>query len=643
MTKNNCLLLIFPKMGRIIFIFAFIVVILLTTVSKNVFAEFVATTENSATPVIFATKDTIHILFQDDFETGTPSGWKQTEDWEVSDIEKISGEYSLKHTPKVINTNSSIFRTVALDWNNFDVEWSFKLKNGNWDPSSANRFLFYLSADTIKNELINGWVIGVNISGSSDLLQLWRIRNGKGDSLIVQSDLDWNASILATINVKRSSRGNWTLNYQKAGETISQTFSGTDQAIANFKNIGVCFNYTSTRAGQLWIDDISVNVKPAELFIQKLEVINAHKVTVTFNKPINPTSVHPGYFKLIDENNLNIQITQAKATQGSAKSIDIHFGKVIGIQLSLRASGVSDLSGKTMIAETQSFSFSFSPEVGSVLISEILFNPLSGGVDFVELVNVSETSIPVHRLMLAIRNDTLALKQIYLISTEKRFLRPGQYLVCTKDSQIIAAQYFSSDPEAFCQMKSFPSFSDDSGTVVLLNDSLEVIDEFSYSAKMHSPFLANEDGVTLERISLEKPTSDHSNWASAAASVGFATPGLPNSQMESETEIQDEITPEPQAFSPNGDGYNDQLSIKFKLGKPGYIANVRIFDVIGRQVKFLVKNQSLVQEGSWLWDGESDSGQRSNLGVYIILVELFDRDGHTKTFKKTCILTDRLD
>jgi hypothetical protein len=192
-------------------------------------------------------------------------------------------------------------------------------------------------------------------------------------------------------------------------------------------------------------------------------------------------------------------------------------------------------------------------------------------------------------------------------------------------------------------MKSFPSFPDDGGTVVFLNDSLEVLDEFSYSSKMHSPFLANEEGVSLERISLAKPTNERANWASAAESVGFATPGLSNSQSGSSAEIQDKITPEPQAFSPNGDGYNDQLIINFKLSKPGDIANVRIFDATGRQMKYLVKNQSLAQEGSWLWDGKGESGQKLSIGVYIILVEIFDQDGHTKAFKKTCTITDRLE
>jgi hypothetical protein len=468
------------------------------------------------------------------------------------------------------------------------------------------------------------------------------MQKGKPDSLIIQTDLDWNNSMLVTIDVKRSAQGIWSLAYRKAGENLSTTYSGTDRIVPNFRDIGICFNYTPTRAGLLWVDDIVVKASPADVFIQKLSVINSYTISLTFNKSINPSTLQLNNFKLTDENNLTIPILGIIPDKESNQNIEVQLGKVSGVQLSLSVSGVADRSGKTMNPISLSFPFSFLPEAGSVLINEVLFNPPTGGDDFVELVNVSETPISVHHLKLAARNDTLALKQIYAISITTRYLYPGHYLTCTKDPQLVIPFYISNDPETFCTMKSFPTYPNDAGTVVLLNDSLEVLDEFSYTAKMHSPFLANVKGVSLERISWTKPTSDHSNWTSAAGSAGFATPGLPNSQTEIKTETTENIVVEPIVFSPNGDGYNDQLTIRFSLDKPGYIANIRIFDVIGRPVKFLVKNQSLAQEGSWIWKGDSDSNQRLNLGVYIILVELFDSEGHTKTFKKTCTLTDRL-
>lgn len=641
--KNNASLLIYTKMAKLIFIFTIILVYFLTIVSN------VSSGQNTS-GIKFLTKietlsenDDITPIFRDDFESATLSGWKQSENWEVSANGKISGEYSLKHAPQTASSSNSIFRTATSDWNSYDTEWSFKLKNGNWDPSSSNRFWFYLSADTIRTDLINGWAVGVNLSGTSDLLELWRIKKGKADSLIIQTDLDWNASTLATITAKRTVRGAWTLTYQKSGDTNSKSFSGNDSSSPPFKNIGIYFNYTTTRAGQLWIDDISVTQLPSELFIQKLTLINSNTLNLAFNKPIDPISVHSSNFKLADESNQPVSITQVEAARNSDRSVNVTFGKVDGVELILSVSGISDQSGKIMNPEILTFSYSFAPEAGLILISEILFNPTSGGVDFVELVNVSETNIPVHRLKLAARNDTLALKQIYPVSTEKRYLKPRQYITCTKDPTVVATQYFTHNPESFCAMSSFPSYPDDAGTVVLLNDSLEVLDEFTYSYQMHSDFLADEEGVSLERISPEKPTADRNNWASASASVGFATPGLPNSQTKNTTEIQDEITPEPKAFSPNNDGYNDAVTIRFRFGKPGYIANVRIFNAVGRQVRFLVKNQSLAQEGNWPWDGKSESGQKLNIGVYIILVEVFDRDGQVKQFKKTCTITDRLD
>jgi len=639
--KNNGLLLIFKKMPRFIFIFSNILVYFLTIVSLKAFPEIASGPKVFAKIESFAGNDTI--VLEDYFETGTFRDWKQTSDWEVSSADKISGVFSLKHSAKTAAGNSIIFHQAKADLKTLDLEWKFALKNGNWDPSSSNRFWFYLSADTTKADLISGFAVGVNISGSSDLLELWRIRNGKADSLIVESDLDWNASTLANIDVKKNAKGVWSLQYQKAGEAKSKLFSGTDATTFSFTNIGLLFNFTATRAGQLWFDDLVVTKRPAQLFVDKLSLIDSHTIRLTFNNPVTASSIRISNLSLIDETKQSVEITKASITSGDNHSVDVTFGKVNGSELFLKVSGIVDLSGKAMQPDLLSFSYALPPEKGSVLINEVLFNPLPGGSDFVELVNVSDVPVALNQLKLATRSDLGELKQIYPISSGKRVLQNGEYLVCTKDPAAVVAQYVTNNQASFVAMSSFPSFSDDAGTVVLLNASQEVIDEFSYSAKMHSSFLADEEGVSLERISLEKPTPDPTNWASAAESAGFATPGLPNSQTRNEAAEASEITCEPQAFSPNGDGYNDELSIRFHLTKPGYIANVRIFDAVGRQIIHLVKNQSLAQEGSWTWDGKNSSGQKQSIGVYIVLVELFDSEGHQKVFKKTCTLTDRLE
>ncbi len=234
-------------MARFNFIFPIILVYFLTIVSCDAFGKYKSILIPFAKIENLNGNDTISTIFSDNFENNNISGWKQANDWEVSTAEKISGVLSLKHSSIATGGKSSIFHSASSDLNSADIKWSFKLKNGNWDPSSANRFWFYLFADTIQAELINGWAVGVNISGSSDLLELWRMRNGKPDSLIIQSDLDWNASTSATITAKRTVRGVWTLQYQRSGEAKSKISTGNDPSISAFKNIGIYFNYTSTQ------------------------------------------------------------------------------------------------------------------------------------------------------------------------------------------------------------------------------------------------------------------------------------------------------------------------------------------------------------------------------------------------------------
>lgn len=642
MNKNNALLLIFPKRGRLIFIFSFFLAYFLTIVSNKAFASSFSYSEALIQTQESAPQDTLNSVFHEDFESSNLQAWKQTSDWEVSTAGKISGLQSLKHLEKPTGGISSIFNSLNINWQAYDIQWSYTLKNGTWDPSASNRFWFYLSADTISTEHINGWAAGVNIKGNGDMLELWRITNGRPDSLILQSDLDWNASTTTMINVKRTSQGIWSLTYQKTGEPLSLQFTGYDPIIYPFKNTGFCFEYTYTRSGELWLDDINIQQCASGLYIQKLSLLNPTTLLVTFNRPINPSSVENNDFSITDENNVQIPVLQVSATGNPCQSVEVKMGMVSGTKLNLNVSGISDLSGQAMKPEARSFPLSFTPEPGSVLINEVLFNPLTGEADFVELINVSESAVPINRLKLATRNDTLALRQVYALAADSRYLKPLQYLTCTKDSMSIMTVYFTNDPQTVCCMKSFPTFADDVGTVVLLNDSLKVIDEFSYTARMHSPFLANPNGVSLERISIAQPTMAQSNWTSSASAVGFATPGVRNSQATSSESIEEDIQPEPVVFSPNGDGTNDQMTIRYTLSKPGYMANVRIFDIAGRPVKLLVKNESLATLGTWTWQGDSDSGQRLSLGVYIILVELYDLQGHSRTFKKTCTLTDRL-
>jgi len=114
-------------------------------------------------------------------------------------------------------------------------------------------------------------------------------------------------------------------------------------------------------------------------------------------------------------------------------------------------------------------------------------------------------------------------------------------------------------------MNSFPPLNDNDGIVVLATKGQTIIDNFHYYEGLHYPLLNSTDGVSLERISFDRPTDDATNWHSASETAGFATPAYQNSQFMNYTNEKDNITILPEIFSPDNDGYNDVLNIIFSL------------------------------------------------------------------------------
>ena len=280
---------------------------------------------------------------------------------------------------------------------------------------------------------------------------------------------------------------------------------------------------------------------------------------------------------------------------------------------------------------------------GDILISEVLFNPVAGGSDYVEIYNNSGKEISTNRLYLASRDNKLELTQIYPLSKSKRMFLPGNYLALTKDTNGVFPWFEIKCRECFLQMEKFPSYNNDFDYVVLIDENMQVIDELFYSEKMHHLLLAEEKGISLERISFEAKTNDIKNWHSASTTSGYGTPGYQNSQFELKDVSKPKVTFSPEAFSPNFDGYNDEYQINYELEKPGYIANISIFDSAGRFVMKLANNEILGTSGTIVWNGKDETGKRQNLGVYVILVEILNTTGEIYQYKDGVVLTDVLE
>ncbi|WP_207428266.1 lamin tail domain-containing protein [Pedobacter sp. SYSU D00535] len=273
-------------------------------------------------------------------------------------------------------------------------------------------------------------------------------------------------------------------------------------------------------------------------------------------------------------------------------------------------------------------------------ISEILFNPRAEGVDFLEIYNNSEGALDLKELSIAtIRKDTL--NSIRPVSSSTLLLEPGSYIVLTTDPEKIRTEYPGAKADALLKMSSMPAFNDDAGTAILLSGKT-VVDQLSYHDKMHFPLIKEPEGVSLERVSFRIAANEPGNFRSAAASVGFATPGYKNSQAVPATAADAEVSLQSETFSPDNDGFEDALLINYKFPESGKVANASIFNDRGVLVKRLAKNSTLALEGSLIWDGINESNSRAELGIYTLYLEVFDLNGFSKKYRKSFVLAGKM-
>ncbi len=276
-----------------------------------------------------------------------------------------------------------------------------------------------------------------------------------------------------------------------------------------------------------------------------------------------------------------------------------------------------------------------------IIINEVLFNPKPGGTDYVEIYNRSNKIADLKQLYIANRNSTGVISSIKQLFADSYLLFPGDFLVITEDQALVKAQYIFQNPDAFITVSGMPSFNDDEGTVIILNQQGKITDELKYSEKWHFKLIDDREGVALERIDYGAATQQAENWHSAATSAGYGTPTYKNSQYRIDAGVQGEISVTPEIFSPDNDGFDDFATVGYSFPEPGYIANITIFDAAGRPVRYLQRNALCGIKGSYRWDGLGDKGQQLPVGIYVLYTEIFNLKGKTKKFKNTIVVARR--
>ncbi len=385
------------------------------------------------------------------------------------------------------------------------------------------------------------------------------------------------------------------------------------------------------------------NKTPAPLQLISAFLKDGNTISLTFNRGLD--SLQATLTSHYSINN-GAGIPQDALPIGpSFSSVDLKFNQALSRNqtYTVTVSGVTDCGLNTINNQTLSFIYPALIAKGDVLINELLYNPKSGGVDFVEVYNVSDKILDFKDLKIATKDVVKdSVVSIKAVSTTTLLFQPKTYWVITTNPDSVKAQYQTQNNN-FIKLASLPSFNDDSGTAILLNKDSSKLDQLDYNKKMQFGLLKDLNGVSLERSSFSQPTNALGNFRSAAASVGYATPGYKNSQFLEDVNPVEEISFVSKTFSPDNDGYQDVLQILYQFSQPNYAANVTIYNDQGALVRKLIQNQTLATSGQWIWDGLNQTNQKAKTGIYIIYTELFDLNGNVKKYKNTAVLAGNFD
>ncbi|MBR1517473.1 MAG: lamin tail domain-containing protein [Bacteroidales bacterium] len=269
-------------------------------------------------------------------------------------------------------------------------------------------------------------------------------------------------------------------------------------------------------------------------------------------------------------------------------------------------------------------------------ISEILFNPQTGGSDFVELYNAGSVAVSLGDLYLG-RWKTDHVDKLYALKADHT-VGAGEYVVLTTDAADLVSRYAVEYAARIVEVSAMPAYGSSQGVVLLCLADSSVVERLDYDVSMHCPLIADAAGVSLERRSFERPSHDRGNWYSAASTAGFATPTYANSQSMEMLFLEHDFSLSSDILSPDADGYQDLLDIGYTLQRPDLMANISFADARGRVVRHLLRNGSLGTHGVLTWDGTDNSGAVCRRGNYVLLIEVYSPRSERQIVKRKVTL-----
>lgn len=292
--------------------------------------------------------------------------------------------------------------------------------------------------------------------------------------------------------------------------------------------------------------------------------------------------------------------------------------------LALATTARSCASAEAVSRERVAFGLPLRPAPGDWAINELLYDPPTGEGRYVELVNRGAGLLSSSDVRLA-RLDAAGAVDDLFASERAALVPPGGYLVLADDRASLLAR-FPGARASDVLGADVPTLGNEACLLLFDPAGDRELERVCYTAAWHNRAYANTDGIALERIDAGAPANRASNWSSAAVSAGGGTPTRANSQSAGGgTPVLPEGTYalDSERVSPDGDGYEDLLTVRFRFAEAGTLVNFGVYDLNGRPVYTSAEDVSAGRAGTWTWDGVGDDGDVAPVGTYVLRASSF--------------------
>lgn len=518
---------------------------------------------------------------------------------------------------------------------------SFQLKM-TFSPSNSNLCRIYFLYDEPDITQAKGYYLNFGENGNDDAIRVFRF-SGDQSSLIASGSMGAIAS--EPVNV------NFRLDYMDNGMCLIYTdYDGAEVLLADFEYFddtypsgkpyyfGIYLLYSTTRADKFFFDSFSLSAYSPDLdgpLLTDIATENRNTLKLVFNEVLD------SQIALISDNyvvNRGVGIP-AKVEQSRPNEIWLTFDQAFDARdfYEIKINNISDIVGNTSDI-TEKFLVPKLPEIGELLLSEILADPKPEGEDFIELYNNSDNYLQLSGLI--VRNT--ARNEQKMINTS-HIIAPGDYLAISENVQALQEIY---KPPLFANFleNELPALNIASGNVSIYSSTnfTVALDSFNYNNDMHNRFINNTKGVSLERIDFRLPANSPNNWQSASSSINFGTPGYENSNSLRKIKQGTLFEIITKSFSPNSDPENFMIA-RYEMPKSGFVCNMSIYDSNGQMIRRLLRNELMGTQGIITWDGANDQGLSERMGIYVVSGDFFHADGDVIRVKDVCVIAENMD